>query len=507
MHLSLFFLAAQLIESDMFMDALCSSASTTKKDLKSKKKRRASTSKEGETPDTPPPESPKLSAAPMKFYQDILEENEEGKEKASKGEEEIRTDEDGEKVAKDDSEEEKGSEGKTTDNKMEVDEEKATASDEGSGDAEEEVDEPRIRVPGPGCGVDGPPGVLVIHRRKGPKKSVRWQENLEDVKFFVLDETERVNVTKTFTDMKQMERFGERENFLMARKLQNEDNMTEQTPWMPLLEVEDVPPFGEVKSKEKAAQLERERTVLQALYFHHAMIPDTSSEPDLEPHKLTDPVLIPLEDGNQNSVNDFTKQGWPDPKETPPHMGGAGGFNGMGGFNEPPGNQNFGPFNMNFGNPQGGVPGMQNPWQMGQPQFQGNNPNQMPFNNALNPDEIKMALQFNGMNTYPGQNFMPPNFNGINAMNLPAMGGGPGPRGPWGFRPSHPGGGAPWRNNGPPGMMNNMGGGPPPRRDWVNNNGGSQNTRLCKMFKKGYCKKGDKCNFLHPGGGGGFNRI
>lgn len=42
---------------------------------------------------------------------------------------------------------------------------------------------------------------------------------LESVRYFELDETERVNVTKTFTDMKQIDKQNEREAFQMARKL------------------------------------------------------------------------------------------------------------------------------------------------------------------------------------------------------------------------------------------------------------------------------------------------
>ena len=39
------------------------------------------------------------------------------------------------------------------------------------------------------------------------------------VKLFELDETERVNVTRNFVDMKLIERSHEREAFRMARKL------------------------------------------------------------------------------------------------------------------------------------------------------------------------------------------------------------------------------------------------------------------------------------------------
>lgn len=67
--------------------------------------------------------------------------------------------------------------------------------------------------------VDGLRSVLLLQKRKGPKKTLKWKTDLESVRYFELDETERVNVTKTFTDMKQMEKQGEREAFQMARKL------------------------------------------------------------------------------------------------------------------------------------------------------------------------------------------------------------------------------------------------------------------------------------------------
>uniref|UniRef100_A0A182S6B1 Uncharacterized protein n=1 Tax=Anopheles maculatus TaxID=74869 RepID=A0A182S6B1_9DIPT len=92
------------------------------------------------------------------------------------------------------------------------------------------------KPPGPGCGPDGPPGVLVIHRRKGPKKQLRWRatEELEEVRYFELDVTERCNVTKSFTDMKQMERVDERQKFMLSRKVGSEDIMVERTAWRPL---------------------------------------------------------------------------------------------------------------------------------------------------------------------------------------------------------------------------------------------------------------------------------
>lgn len=67
--------------------------------------------------------------------------------------------------------------------------------------------------------VGGLRSVLIIQKRKGPKKSLKWKVDLESIRYFELDETERVNVTKTFTDMKQIEKQNEREAFQMARKL------------------------------------------------------------------------------------------------------------------------------------------------------------------------------------------------------------------------------------------------------------------------------------------------
>lgn len=66
-----------------------------------------------------------------------------------------------------------------------------------------------------------PNGVLLHKSKKGPKKSVKWKVDAEltAIRTFELDETERVNVTRTFVDMKLMERSHEREAFQLARKL------------------------------------------------------------------------------------------------------------------------------------------------------------------------------------------------------------------------------------------------------------------------------------------------
>lgn len=474
----------------MFMDALCSSATNNTKVNPKKRKRRMSNSKDGSPP---PVESPKIISAPMKFYQDTLEEVNE--EKGETGSKIVTADE----TIKDQDvtpsptlppaadEEEKTDTATPVKSTNEEDDDPENPMSPTPKDEEEEMDfeeDDTPKPPGPGCGPNGPPGVLVIHRRRKPKKSVRWrpQESLEEVRHFELDETERVNVTKTFMDMIQMERFGERDAFQMARKLQTDDVMVEQTPWTQLIEVDDVTPSPEgSQSKEREIQMKREQTVLQALYFNYSMIPDSAAEPDAEIIKYTEPAVIPLVDG-QNTVNDFTKQGWPEPKEMGGHSAMSGmPFNGPGGF---PNDSFVGQFGMP---PFGGNSGM---WANGGGPPFGGGPNGIsPFGANLNDEQIKMAM--NRM-AFPGQQFNPPNFNGINMLNLPAMGAG-GPPGNWGFRGPPPQGGQ-WRGNGPPpnpgGMMMGNNGGP--RRDWLNN------PRVCKGFKKGYCKRGDKCNFLHP---------
>uniref|UniRef100_A0A1B0CHK2 Serine/threonine-protein phosphatase 1 regulatory subunit 10 n=1 Tax=Lutzomyia longipalpis TaxID=7200 RepID=A0A1B0CHK2_LUTLO len=486
-----------LVETDVFMDALCSTAFTNRKDVK-KRKRRPSSSKDG-AKEGSPPESPTVSspkAAPLKFYQDTLEVSEDAEKEVEVKNE--KTEEVGSTAGDADADEDviknkrlksekadsmdvdEDSEGKKKAIKASKEEEKKEAI------VEEEV---KPRVPGPGCGPDGPPGVLVIHRRKGPKKSVKWkpQEELESIQYFELDETERVNVTKTFTEMKQQDRFGEREAFMMARKLSADDVMMEQIPYRPLIVVDDVPPHPMgAQSKEKKIQAEREQTVLKALYFNRMMIPDSPAEPDMEQYKITDPAVIPLDDGNPENENDFTNTPWPDPKDTPPHVSGA-----------LQADQAFNQFNMMAGGPQAMGP---NPWQMGGPPFaqfnmagfppQGmdqGNPMGFPMTDDMNAPPMNMVPFPGG----PNPNFMggpgvP--FNGFPGdMGNPQMMGMNMPRGP---PPNMPPGGGWFRPNAPPNWR------PPPRNNWIQN----RDNRICKLYRKGFCKKGDKCNFLHPGG-------
>lgn len=298
-------LLAMLVESIGFMDALSASTVAIKKDPK-KRKRLPSNSKKDE------PESPKIDVKPLKFYKDTFEEAEEpaNGEKSPKKELETSTDEQEVKTEKQD-------DGDKSPKSLDVSEKSTTGE---SKEEIAEIDEPEEkRGPGIGCGPDGPPGVLVhpnIPRRK--KRPIRWRsdEELTEIRFFELDETERTNVSKTFTEQKQMEHVEERSAFKLGRKAQSDDTMAEQTKWRALIIVDNVPEINYgYKSREAEIQAEREKNVLQELYFRHS-INDSPHEPDPESYEHEEPQIVPQEDvtGNRDSINVFTDIQWPAPK-------------------------------------------------------------------------------------------------------------------------------------------------------------------------------------------------
>lgn len=490
-----------LLESDMFMDALNASA-TNKKEPK-KRKRRTSGSKDGNNAnDNSPPHTPttitsptsESKSVPPRFYQDTLE-TEDHKEKPS--DKSADTTEIVENMA----------------NEIEKEKEKE----------EIEPSEPHTLT------VNGLKGVLCYHKKKGPKKSIKWKPDieLEEIQYFELDETERVNVTKTFTDMKYLERIHERDAFQKARNISNDDTMEEKTNWRPLMLVDAE---GQIQvehgkgSKEKDIQAIRQKGTLQPLYFHKSMIPDSPLEPDTETHTYSEPTIIPLEDatGNQDNVSDFRNMPWPEPKGNAP---------------PPSSNVNIPPmFPSNMaqfpgGFPPGqfpGVPGFPGPmvpadWQNGVPPHlmangmpgpipsaalapgaippgaipPGNLPPGMmvpPENMMMNPEMFGAPNQMfpvppEGFNMQ--QNMFPMDFN----MAQGPPGGPDGFPGPGNFRGAMRGrgSGGHWRGK----ASGNWEG--PPRGRGGHSRGG-RNKAVCMYFqRKGSCRQGDNCSFLHPG--------
>ncbi|XP_014610614.1 PREDICTED: serine/threonine-protein phosphatase 1 regulatory subunit 10 [Polistes canadensis] len=565
-----------LQESDMFMDAL--TASTKSKEPR-KRKRRTSITKEGSTDlkkqelsisdnreITPPPTSPSSieEKSPVvvkpnfKFYQDTLEteEDKEQKDKESNDEEIKRDKEDIIDNQKDtgDNNDDDGSSTPTPEDDTEeikTSDSPEDASSDGLDSLKKEIiPYPEIRY------VDGLRSVLLLQKRKGPKKTLKWKTDLESIRYFELDETERVNVTKTFTDMKQMEKQNEREAFQMARKLSNEDLMEERTRWKPLIPIDLPPALVEPgkDSREKDIQYAREKGILQALYFNRSMIPDSAAEPDEERHHIiTDPKVIPLDDltGNKESEKDFTNITWPEPKPQlpvqpstitnfhyppyshtqqpmmapvgpqgtmnpipqipqqmmpPTHMGqmapelagpipaatggGGGGWRTGDGKVVVPDVAMNPMANMPAAFPQGMENGpMLPPGMMGPPLYNQQDggygmmgPEDMGFNN-MNPNNFQGPPgPMYGPGPGPGPNFQGPR-GPVGPMHVRGRGGpGPGPGPGWYRGGCGPGRGGGWRGGG---------GG------W---RGNGKQPRVCMQFtKNGYCRVGEKCQYLHPG--------
>lgn len=467
----------------MFMDAI--SAATAKKEVRKRKRIPSAKESENTVDKTPPPKDNKepakaVTAAPLRFYQDTLEDNE-NKEDILANSNSLKKETD----ASDD-EETKKKKIKSEDNPSE--EQQNGESPVEISESTEEPTEEIKREPGPGCGPDGPPGVLTLHRRKGRKKSLRWkpQESLEEIRYFELDETERVNVTKAFVDMKQMEHVSEREAFSISRKVNADDVMIEQMAWTPLILVDDVPEYL-VKSKESEIQAERERTCLKTIYFNRAMIPDSPLEPDVISFQNVESPTIPLFDvtGNTDAIHDYTNIPWPEPKGSPPHQ--ANNLDDMNGIS------NFGAFDQ-FNNlswptqnnvmpirpPQLNLlmPDAMNPMNMN-PMHPFNAPNITPIMGQLPPNNMAFVNNF-------AQGIPPPMMN-ANSRGNNWFGGGSGGGG-GGVVVNNPANNN-WQAKGPNNNNNNNG----PRQNWITNR------RMCKQFQRGFCRHGKNCKFLHPG--------
>ncbi|KAJ6650077.1 Serine/threonine-protein phosphatase 1 regulatory subunit 10 [Pseudolycoriella hygida] len=457
-----------LVESDMFMDAIFASQ-TTKKDGIRKRKRLPSQS----TAETTKPEkvqSPDSKSVAPKFYQDTLDNESKDDEKT---EDQKKMEVNTEMVKEKES------------NVGSVDIEMKDENNSNESKEVESVIAENKKPPGPGCGPNGPPGVLTILKRKGPKKQLRWrpQESLEEIRFFELDETERINVSRSSVDMSQLERFNEREGeaFLIARKLNSDDLMAEQVPWKPLIIVDDVPPHPQgSSSKEKKIQSDREKTCLHAIYFNRSMIPESPAEPDMEQYQITDAAIIPLDDanGSPEGIKSFVNYPWPEPRGELPNQ--PTGFDEQQPFTNF--QQNF-PFNNQHNWTQTNLP----------PAFNG--AHNMLNMNSIQPESMNnMNMNINAMPPYQhNPNFCPPNgmrnnFNnnfGNDGRDARMLSGQSQNNSNW-FRPNGPIG---QQNNWRPPMGNNNG---RQRPEWNPRN-------VCRAFAKGFCRIGEKCQWLHPG--------
>lgn len=368
-------------------------------------------------------------------------------------------------------------------------------------------------------------GVLLYHKKKGPKRSIRWKQDSElvTVQYFELDETERVNVTRAFMDLAKMEMSGEREALQKSRKLSNEDVMDIQTNWRCLIEIDLKSSLVESggKSLEKDIQFAREKTVLQALYFGGKMAPESAIEPDPENHQMTDHVIIPLEDPENPDV-EAVPPPWPEPKGSPPPAPiqnipqlFTGTFPTFSLGAPPPNfqnvpfgtpNPNFLPTNLLAPNNDNWNNGPRMPHNMPPPDLMNqNNPLPAPglfpntdFNQNMNDNNFAPPFNQN-----PGIGMFPNNFH----MNRGGGGGGGGGGGSGGSGGGGGGGGGGVRGgfrgrgmvNGPWLRMN----GPGPGPGWNSNRGGGGNMnrggRICKNIKNhGYCRNRDNCHFYHP---------
>ncbi|CAG9771743.1 unnamed protein product [Ceutorhynchus assimilis] len=495
-----------LQESDMFSDAL--TAAAPKKDPKKRKRRLSSTKEATESTagDAPTPTSPSTPSspttlkniAPINFYQDTLSEQSEKSETEKEEEADADEENNDENIPKsptkdedDDDDEETRSDSPTADIKIKIENENMPSP----------AKQIKLEIKSAG----ELKGILVHEKKQSVKRSIQWkpEKDLVETRYFELDETERINVTKTFTDMAKMDIDGEREAMINSR-ISSDDKMAPAIKWYaPFLcdELKSLIVPG-TKSLEKDIQFAREKQVPAAEYFNKRMIPDNPKEPEIEVHQKIDPFCIPLEDP-EGHVIDLSNKPWPESKGFDPKMEIQQQMPPM--F---PGNNM--PFNPNFNNmPPAGVQFVGVPQRfpgpgpmMGPANFQ---PPHMMHNNMMVPQmnqpDMMNGGQMNPAMFAPG----PDGFMGVpNEQPYPMPQFNGGPQGPMyvpnNFRGANNGGrGGGFRRGG--GGGNGGGGwvqvnGP---RPWKRGSGPHRGSnRPCKNIQNhGYCRNLDSCPFRH----------
>ncbi|KAJ8367668.1 hypothetical protein AAFF_G00313680 [Aldrovandia affinis] len=148
----------------------------------------------------------------------------------------------------------------------------------------------------------------VLTKKGKRKKSVHWpeEEQLKQIFFFHLDETERVNVNKVkdFGEAARRELMMDRQTFEMSRRLSH-DAMEERVSWSaPQLITPACTLISPgANSTERLAQRDREMGILQEIFLSKDSVPDSPHEPEPESYEPAPPRLIPL-DEDSASVDD-----------------------------------------------------------------------------------------------------------------------------------------------------------------------------------------------------------
>ena len=209
--------------------------------------------------------------------------------------------------------------------KKEDEAEEVKAEADGSPACDENVDDNGRNSGTPSVSDDQEPrevkGILVYHRGKEKRnKRIKFKPDSEivSIKYFELDEDERVNVNKVkFENMRKFELNMEKAA-LKSNNLQDEETDNDRWYKPNSITVEGRQPFtyGH-NSKEKDIQFNREKTVLAAFLYTKETIPDTPSEPDAA--VLSSPnraVQIPLDDLSDEggTEQDYSSGGWPEPQ-------------------------------------------------------------------------------------------------------------------------------------------------------------------------------------------------
>lgn len=148
-----------------------------------------------------------------------------------------------------------------------------------------------------------------IPRTRPADRRIKWRDdNLTDVQYFELDETERINVTKPVP-----QGYTERE----GAALRNSHNIPPhpgneaRTPWnhqLFLVDKEDPRVEPGCKSDQATIMAERHSGSIQKIYLTKEQIPDSPGEPEDEECPPSMPRTIPLESDDLTTFRDYSQQ-------------------------------------------------------------------------------------------------------------------------------------------------------------------------------------------------------